>query len=180
MFWIQNRSDRHHFRRSGSGSVSISTECKGKLNFFSGKSYKVPYRYYPKHWKFCHLWRADSKDETILTGTAVNKMHKSKRIYNMCQTWDQNRIRVWIGIKTESRIRIGIKTLPIHNTDRMHKLLTSGKRAKHNHPPPPSPTWTLSVLWTGLLKIGTGTYQYCRSGSEIRCLFNPWIRDGEN
>jgi hypothetical protein len=29
----------------------------------------------------------------------------------MCKTWD--RIRIWIGIKMESRIRIGIKTMPI-------------------------------------------------------------------
>jgi hypothetical protein len=27
------------------------------------------------------------------------------------------RIRIWIGINMEIQIRIGIKTMPIHNTD---------------------------------------------------------------
>jgi hypothetical protein len=32
------------------------------------------------------------------------------------------RIRIWIGIITESRIRIGINTLPIHNAGYLYQL----------------------------------------------------------
>ncbi len=55
---------------------------------------------------------AENKDKTMWTDTAVNK---SK---NMFKTWCTIRIRIWIGINTESRIqiRIGLKTTPIHNT----------------------------------------------------------------
>jgi len=36
----------------------------------------------------------------------------------MCKIWGRIRIKIWIGIVMESliRIRIGLKTMPIHNT----------------------------------------------------------------
>jgi hypothetical protein len=35
----------------------------------------------------------------------------------MSKSWGRIRIRIWIGIKTESRIRIDIEAMTIHNTD---------------------------------------------------------------
>jgi hypothetical protein len=49
---------------------------------------------------------ADEKDETMLTGTAGKKIKILYRLSDMCKSW--GRIRIWINIKTESRIRISI------------------------------------------------------------------------
>jgi hypothetical protein len=43
------------------------------------------------------------------------------------------RIWIWISIERESRIRIGIKTLPVHNTRReTKKILTKIKQSDCN------------------------------------------------
>ncbi len=69
------------------------------------------------------------KEKTLLTGIAVNKSKKNLfPTCGHCTTWGTSRIRMWIsvvmkliririGIRKESRIRIriGIKTTPIHN-----------------------------------------------------------------
>jgi hypothetical protein len=60
---------------------------------------------------------ADDKEKTMQSGTAVNKSHKN--ISGMCKTC--GRIRIRIRIKMESLIwiwiLIGIKTMPILNTE---------------------------------------------------------------
>ncbi len=49
---------------------------------------------------------------------------------SMCKSWGGVRIWIWIGIKMESRIqiRIGIKTMPIHNTARYTYCSLFGKQ----------------------------------------------------
>jgi hypothetical protein len=45
------------------------------------------------------------------------------RLSNMCKSWGRTQIQIRISIKRESRIRIGFKTKPIHNTaDEPQKL----------------------------------------------------------
>ncbi len=43
-----------------------------------------------------------------------NKSEKKFWFSNICKTW--GRVLIWIDIKMENQIRIGIKTMPIHNT----------------------------------------------------------------
>ncbi len=53
---------------------------------------------------------ADEKDKTMGLA-AVNKSKKKFRFFMTFKIWG----RIWISIKMKSRIRIGIKTMPIHN-----------------------------------------------------------------
>jgi hypothetical protein len=114
--WIRIRLDLHHLGESGSesasrscwseagsGSVSISTKCKVKLYFFPRK-YLI-YRTVQNMDNY-DAYDADEKDKTKWTGTAVNKIQKFFCFQNMCKTWLKIRIRIWIGITVESRIRI--------------------------------------------------------------------------
>jgi hypothetical protein len=56
----------------------------------------------------------------------------------MCNTWDRIRIQIWIGIKMESRIRIGIKTMPESTTLNNLSVIkvTCGKKAAFYYPVP--------------------------------------------
>ncbi len=48
----------------------------------------------------------------------------------MCQTWWMIQTRIWIRIEMESRIRIGIKRMPVHNTRHdTKKILTKIKQS---------------------------------------------------
>jgi hypothetical protein len=56
------------------------------------------------------IYDDDEKEKTMKTGTAVNKSKENFRFSNMFKTYRRGRIRIgiWIGIKMESGIRIGL------------------------------------------------------------------------
>jgi hypothetical protein len=56
---------------------------------------------------------ADKTDKAMPNDTAVNKSFDKNK---MCKTW-KDPDPFWFGIQMESRIRISIKTMLIHNTD---------------------------------------------------------------
>jgi hypothetical protein len=55
------------------------------------------------------------KSKTMSNDTAVKKSFYKKSDFSKCVKL--GRIRFWIGIKMESKIRISIKTMLIHNAD---------------------------------------------------------------
>ncbi len=103
---------RNQYWGSGSGPwsvpVSFSTKCKDRLSLFPEKfQYAVQIM---KILTTMTLMRKIKQSKLALLWLKVKKF----RFSNLFITWC--RIRIRIDIKIESRIRIGIKTTPIHDT----------------------------------------------------------------
>jgi hypothetical protein len=62
-----------------------------------------------------------SGSATLLQARTSTTVGMCRGVPVKCKTLDMIRIRIWIGIKMESRIRIGIKAMPIHNVNKSMK-----------------------------------------------------------
>jgi hypothetical protein len=58
-----------------------------------------------------------------------DKTIKKRKKLRFSKMWGRNRIRDWISIKMENRIRIGINMMPFHNTAVHKKNATSSLTA---------------------------------------------------
>jgi hypothetical protein len=89
----------------------------------------------------------------------------------MYKAWGSIRIRIWIGIKMESRIRkwIGTKTMPIDNIDGLSRSIASQSLGID------SLTRDGAVL---RIRVGSGFNRVPGSGYEF--VIRIWIQEGKN
>jgi hypothetical protein len=80
------------------------------LDIVFGVNFQKPLIYCPKHWKLWHLWHCKTR-----TQYDCWEWEKKVRFLNI-NTVGVGMIRIWIGIKMESQIRTGIKTMPTQGT----------------------------------------------------------------
>jgi hypothetical protein len=137
VLWIWIGSDLHHFDGSGSdrhpGHADPDPADPDRYQFQAYEKVDKG-NFFPQNFNIPVLSKKILKIMTHLTlmrkikqCKAVTKKNKKFLFFNMCKTWGRIRtrigivlmpIRIRIGINMAIwiRIRIGVRTLPIHNT----------------------------------------------------------------
>ncbi len=92
----------------------LSTKRKGKVYFFRKSSVQIIRNNSTYH--SITQERKIGRSQLAMLWIRVLKI----QISNIRITWGKARIRIWIGLKMETKIWIRIKKMPIHNTGRHH------------------------------------------------------------